>query len=472
VRRGVAALILLAAATAAILVLTLRRQAPEGPRLPEDAMPGRLLVGFQDDPTLRWGADRAAMLVRARGAGATVIRTTVAWAQAAPRRPAQPSDPFDPAYRLDDVDELARTAERLGMELLISIWGTPAWANGGEKPNRPPSNLRDLEDFAHALADRYSGRHPGYPPVRLFSVWNEPNLEQFLAPQYDARGRSVSPRIYAGLAAAVYNGVKAGNPHALVAIGETSAHGRDVPSRDRIQDSHSPARFAHLLAEVRPRVRFDAWAQHPYPPRPTLAPTARVRWPTVGLSDLGRFDRALDVWFHRRDVPIWITEYGHETRPADSLGISLGLQARYASAALRLAAASPGVRMFVWFVFHDQQDNPWQSGLIAGDGRAKPALAAFSRAARRLDARNPLVADGVRRVHIPALELAYHVPPGSPIEIRASGKTLFSVRLGQDGWLDVPIGGTREGGTRRPTLTVWATDGHGNWIKRVVWRRG
>jgi hypothetical protein len=327
--------------------------------------------------------------------------------------------------------------------------------------------MSDLTAFARAVASRYSGRNPGYPYVRFFSVWNEPNLEQFLAPQYDARGRSVSPSLYAGLASAVYDGVKSANPDALVAVGETSAHGRDVPSRDRIQDSHSPARFAHLLAEVRPSVHFDAWAQHPYPPRPALAPTAPVRWPTVGLSDLGRFGRALDSWFGHKDVPIWITEYGHETRPADPIGIAPALQARYASVALRLAGASPRVRMFMWFVFHDQRDNPWQSGLIADDGRPKPALAAFSRAARRLDARNPVVADGVRRVHIPALELAYHVPPGSPIEIQTSGAAPFSVPLGRDGWLDVPIGGGSDRG-----VTVWATDGHGTWIRRIVRRRG
>jgi hypothetical protein len=271
-------------------------------------MPGRLLVGFQDDPALRWSPHRAAALVKARKAGATVIRTTVVWAQAAPRRPTHPTDPFDPAYRIDDVDELARNAQRLGIELLISIWGTPAWANGGQKPNRAPSDPRRLREFAHALADRYSGRHAGYPPVRLFSVWNEPNLEQFLAPQYDTLGRSVSPATYARLAAAVYDGVKEANPDALVALGETSAHGRDAPSRDRIQDSHSPARFAHLLAEVRPRVPFDAWAQHPYPPRPALAPDAPVRWPTVGLTNIGRLGRALDRWFGRSDIPIWITE--------------------------------------------------------------------------------------------------------------------------------------------------------------------
>jgi Cellulase (glycosyl hydrolase family 5) len=430
-------------------------------------MPGRLLVGFQDDPTLRWANDRMLMLAKLKRAGATVIRTTVDWAQVAPRRPARPADAFDPVYRLDDVDELTRNAQRLGVELLISIWGTPPWANGGKKPNHAPSDPHDLEDFAHALADRYSGRHAGYPSVRLFSVWNEPNLEQFLAPQFDTRGRSISPAIYARLANAVYEGVKDANPGALVAIGETSAHGRDAPSRDRIQDSHSPVRFARLLAQAQPRVKFDAWAQHPYPPRPGLAPGASVRWPRVGLSDLERFGHALDAWFKRQGVPIWITEYGLETRPADPHGIPEALQARYGPDALRMASALPRVRMFVWFVFHDRRETPWQSGLIAANGRPKRALAAFSHAARRLSVRQPLVADDAGRVYVPALELAYRAPPGSSIQIQGVRAYSFSVHLGRDGWLNVPLTGAAGG----PLIAFRADDGQGNSIWRFVRRR-
>src|SRR5262249_27936872 len=113
------------AVAAVVVAIAIRRGSPTPPRLPENAMPGRLLVGFQDDPTLRWADDRMLMLAKARTAGATVIRTTVDWAQVAPSRPARPDDAFDPAYRLDDVDELTRNAQRLGIELLITIWGTP-----------------------------------------------------------------------------------------------------------------------------------------------------------------------------------------------------------------------------------------------------------------------------------------------------------------------------------------------------------
>ena len=430
--------------------------------LPQTPMPGRLLVGFQDDVSLRWAHDRADVLDRAREAGAAVIRTIVVWEQTAPRRPTDPAAPFEASYRLDDVDELARGAQERGIELLISIWGTPGWANGGQGPNRPPSDPRDLEAFSQALADRYSGRHAGYPAVRLFSAWNEPNLEQFLAPQFDAAGRSVAPALYAPIARAVHDGVKSGNPDALVAVGETSPRGHDLPSRGSVQDSHSPARFARLLSEE-PGVRFDAWAQHPYPPRTNVAPNSPVRWPRVGLGNLERFGDALDTWFAREDTPLWLTEYAHETLPGNAVGIDPELQATFAADALEVAARNPRVRMFVWFVLRDSPENPWRSGLLDEDGTPKPALATLGARARELDGRNPVLPLDAARARIPVLELARYTAGGAPVEVRLEGVMPFSVPLRVDGWLDVPLGGVP-----RTASVVRAIDVHGHFVERTL----
>jgi hypothetical protein len=430
--------------------------------LPQDAMSGRLLVGLQDDPSFRWDADRAQMLDVARDSGLSLIRTVVVWRDVAPTRPANPADPFDPAYQLDDVDDLVRSAQQRGIELLVSIWGTPEWANGGALPNRPPLDPMELEQFATALSDRYSGRHSGYPAVRLFSAWNEPNLEQFLAPQFDDEGDSAAPALYAPIARAVYDGVKLGNPDALVAIGETSPRGHDVPTTS-VQDSHSPARFARLLSEADPDLPFDAWAQHPYPPSPHVAPDSQVRWPRVGLGNLEQFGEALDDWFGRGETPIWITEYAHETRPPEPLGIAPDLQAQYADEALRFAAENPRVRMFVWFVFRDREDGLWQSGLLWDDGTSKPALDSFAAAARDLDGRNPLLPGGAEVARVPALELAYYVPPGTPIGVTVDGRHEPAVPLGQDGWLAVPVDEPSGG-----AVQVRATGPHGHSVVRTV----
>jgi hypothetical protein len=106
--------------------------------------------------------------------------------------------------------------------------------------------------------------------------------------------------------------------------------------------------------------------------------------------------------------------------------------------------------------------------LIAADGRPKPALAAFSRTAHRLDVREPLVADDAGRVYVPALELAYRTPPGSSIQIQGVRTYSFSVHLRRDGWLNVPLTGASGG----PLIAFRAADGHGNYIWRFVRRRG
>ena len=347
----------------------------------------RMWVGFTDDPVLRYGPDRQRSLDEVAHGGATIVRTIVVWSTTAPTRPIDATDPFDPAYRFDDLDEFVRNAQSRGLETLLTIWGTPAWANGGRGPQYAPAAPSDLRDFAQALASRYSGRYPGYPFVRFFGIWNESNLATFLRPQFDAAGRIVGPRIYARLAAAGYEGVKAGSPAAQVAIGETSSNGRQmrVPGST---DSVAPGLFAELLARADPGLRFDAWAQHPYPFPVGRPPSQVVAWPNVTLTSLGRLESTLDAAFGRRAIPIWITEYGIETRPGEPRGVSEQQQAAYLPAAISFAQRDPRVRMFIWFVFRDSPDSAWQSGLYREDGSPKPSAAAWPLVVAPLDMRD------------------------------------------------------------------------------------
>ena len=347
----------------------------------------RMWLGFTDDPMLRYGPNRQADLDLVARSGATIVRTLVVWSATATARPTDAVDPFDPAYRFDDLDELVRNAQARGLEVLLTIWGTPAWANDGRGPQYAPTDASDLRDFAQALASRYSGRYPGYPFVRFFGIWNESNLSTFLRPQFDAAGRIIGPGIYAGLAAAGYAGVKAGNSAAQVAIGETSSNGR----RQHVAgatDTVAPGLFAQLVTRADPGLRFDAWAQHPYPSPVNRPPTQTVAWPNVGLTSLGRLEATLDQGFGRKGIPIWITEYGNETRPGEPRGVTESQQADYLTEAIAIARGDPRVRMFIWFVFRDSPGSPWQSGLYREDGSPKPAQAAWPTAVAPLDARN------------------------------------------------------------------------------------
>ncbi|MBA2462135.1 MAG: cellulase family glycosylhydrolase [Actinobacteria bacterium] len=370
---------LVAASAASLVVAALAAGAP------------RMYVGFHDDPNFRYEENRQAVLDQARDANTTIVRTLVTWANIAPTRPTTPADPFDPDYKFDDLDELVRNTQQRGMEVLITIWGTPKWANGGRPPNYLPTNLSDMTTFARAVANRYSGQYEGYPFVRFYSVWNESNLQLFLAPQFDGKGRSIGPKNYARLYAAAYAGIKAGNGRAQVAIGETSAHGRDRKVAG-VSDTHSPGRFAQLVAAANPRLKFDAWAHHPYPTPQYLKPTQKVRWPNVTLSSMARFEQSLDGWFKRKNITMWITEYGHEVKQdGEPNGVTRTQQAAYAAQALALAKADARVSMFIWFVFRDHATSQWQSGLLTRDGVAKPSLAKFRSAAVSVDARNAII---------------------------------------------------------------------------------
>ncbi len=147
-----------------------------------------------------------------------------------------------------------------------------------------PKKLTDLTTFAKMLATRYNG-HQGHGNVGLWSVWNEPNLQLFLTPQFSGK-KIVSPAEYAKLYKAAYSGIKAGNKVAQVAIGETSNLGRDKPIATAGQgQSVAPGTFAKLLAQ-QPGLGSAAWrATHrrtrasrtPKPPRKGALPERHAR---------------------------------------------------------------------------------------------------------------------------------------------------------------------------------------------------
>jgi hypothetical protein len=388
----------------------------------------RLQIGFYDDPSFRWSGSVQQNLASARAAGGSIIHTTAEWSQIAPTRPSVPLDPDDKAYRLSDLDALVRDASRYGQQVMINISGAPRWANGGKPSNYAPTNLASLTTFARMLATRYSGKNPGLGSVSKWSVWNEPNLEQFLTPQF--RGKTiVSPGIYAKIYAAAYKGIKAGNPLAQVAAGETSNRGRDKPLQG-VSGSVAPATFARLLAQATPKIRFDAWATHPYPTYPSIGPTQKVAWPNVTMTRLQQFGAGLQQWYKRR-VPIWITEYGQQTRPEVRFGVSRAKQAADSRVALRMAAANPYVEMFCWFIIRDSTTKTWKSGLLSAGGARKPAYAAFASTARLLDGLTfRVAASRSPRIKLYVPFMSYRAPTGAVLGVTYrvwDGKRLVAI---------------------------------------------
>ena len=398
----------------------------------------RMWIGFHDDPVLRYGSNRQAELGKVRGANATIVRTLVEWRSVAPKRPKSATNSFDPAYRFADLDEFVRNTQQRGMEVLMTIWGTPKWANGGKGPAYLPTKMADFQNFARALATRYNGRRAGYPFVRFYGIWNESNLGNFLAPQFDKKGKIVSPAAYAKLAAAGYAGIKAGSPKALVAIGETSSNGKDKPKQGST-DSTTPGTFAKLVAQANKKLKFDAWAQHPYPVPVNQGPAQKVRYPNVAFSTMKQFEKDLDKWFGRKNIPIWITEYGNETKPGEPKGVTEAQQAAYVTQAIAFAKKDPRIPMFIWFVFRDSASSPWQSGVYRTSGAAKPAASRWASAAKTVDKLNGKVTrQGRHRQPARQRQLPRHVHEqraghaGRRHLARRPGQQQHSRRLGPD----------------------------------------
>ena len=416
-------------------------------------------VGFHDDPNFRYEERRTEMLDQARAANTTIVRTLVTWANVAPTRPANAANPFDKAYRFNDLDELVRNTQERDMEVLITIWGTPKWANGGKTPNFMPTRLSDLTAFSRAVASRYSGRFSGYPFVRFYSIWNESNLQLFLAPQFDAKGKSVAPRNYAKLAAAGVLGDQGRQP---------SGQGRDrqhvvgrsrQAARRQVRDAFAgPLRAARRSCQPAPEVRCVGAASVSGTGQPEAEPEgALAECDARVVRALREVARHVVQAEERPHLDHRVRARGEVGRRAE--GVSRAQQAAYAAQALALAKADPRTDMFIWFVFRDHTTSLWQSGLRTKSGAAKPSLARFTTAARSLDARNAIVnvRGGVANptVTVPLRAYAAGTKPGEivgfNVTVREKGKLVAS---GQ------PTAAFRRDATRaRPRVRLPAGEG-------------
>ena len=461
----------------AVLVVILLMAVPAAAVKAKPRMP----VGFFDDPSFRWSTVAATNLRAASGAHASIVHALADWSQIAPEKPANPLNGDDPAYNLSDLDTLVSTAPKYGLQVLITITGTPKWANGGKTTNHPPTHLADLTNFAHMLAARYNGRRPGFGAVTRWSVWNEPNLQLFLTPQFNASGKIVSPQEYVKLWMAAYTGIKAGNSLAQVAAGETSNRGHNHPTAGNgingTSDSVAPATFANLVAKAAPHLPFVAWAEHPYPSIPHPSATQKATYPEVRLTNIDKFGASLQQWFHRR-VPIWVTEWAEQTAPEYSQGggISHAQQAKDVKTAIQLAQASPYVEMFVWFIFRDSTSQTWFSGIENKTGARKPAYSAWVTAAKATDGQSIVVAPNrtfTAKIAVPLF--SYYDTPGTPVgvtwsvfqgkAVAAEGQPLVTLSADQTVTFTVKFKPAK-GVTY--TMTVNANDKHGWKVKRIV----
>ncbi len=360
-----------------------------GGSLSGGASSSRPLIGLQDDRLALWAVPPGPRMKRIAALGAKVVRVDLRWDQvAAARRPLQPPNPNDPSYQWAHYDQVVAAARKYHLQVLFTIWGTPAWAADPSVPKSSrfapytarPRLAGDFGDFAQAAALRYAPAG-----VHLWEIWNEPNVPLYLRPQFtkrDGRWVAASPTIYSNLLKAGYRGIKRADPSARVGGGVTAPAGDADPQTCSFQPDCrvTPLAFLAGLAQRGNRPPMDAYSHHPYPitpPRTTTFGGASY----VDLYNIGRLETALNRTY-LRGRPLWLTEFGFATRqvPNYKLKVSPAQQAEYLSDAVRRVRADKRVRIFVWYFL---QDNPqWASGLLQQNGRAKPAAQAFARSVR------------------------------------------------------------------------------------------
>jgi hypothetical protein len=376
------------------LVLAAALAAAAGLGVPHANASRFLQVGIYDDPQVLGNPDRTFPVLKQLRV--QVVRVTMRWGGiggVARRRPEKPTDPADPAYNWAAYDRVVTLAAESRIKVLFSIVGTPGWANGGRPSNRAPRKAQDLRNFAYAAAKRYSGSftpeeaEDALPAVRLWLAWNEPNNPVFLSPQYRrVRGRwAIQSAVdYAKICNAVWSGVHATSiAGEKVGCGATAPRGNNIPGG--IRPSVSPLTFLRALKKAGLR-RFDAYAHHPYYGNPSESPTKRP--PTGNAITLGNINRLiteLTRLYGRK--PLWITEYGYQTKPPDPLfGVSWRRQASWLATAFSVARRNPRIDMMLWFLLRDERRirgrDGWQSGLLTYGGARKPSYRVFQRLPR------------------------------------------------------------------------------------------
>ena len=229
------------------------------------------------------------------------------------------------------------------------------------------------------------------PEIRDVIVGNEPNLNRFWMPQFDAAGGDVAAPAYLALLTEVYDAVKQADPEMTVWGGALAPRGIDRPGTGR--DTHSPTTFIRDLgaayrASGRTEPPLDGFAYHPYPASSSVPPD-RPTDPastSILMADYEEKLRPLLDEAFGPGLPVLYSELGVETlipasKRAPYEGEEVGdpvdeqTQADFYRRAIELAACQDGVEGLLLFHSHDEPSLVgFQSGVHYVDGTPKASL--------------------------------------------------------------------------------------------------
>ena len=260
----------------------------------------------------------------------------------------------------------------------------PADVKEGRRLFYPPQDPRQFAEFAFQVAARYGAKsHPaaalksgdgksGLGYLRVYEVWNEPNLTD---PNWGAWvGTSQQ---YFDMLRAASEAVKRADPAAKVT--NAGYAGIQVKTVDALR-THTYADGKHPLDFV------DILNVHFYSGR--IAPEAATDDFNANQSaDIKAEEefRRLAAWRdrHKPDMPIWLTETGYDS--AGPYGTDERTQAARLPRVVMLALANGMDKVFVYRESGSMASMHAASGLLRDDGSMKPSWVTYATLVRQLD---------------------------------------------------------------------------------------
>src|SRR6185437_13032117 len=121
----------------------------------------------------------------------------------------QSVEPSPGVYDPQGMDRIIPEVAGKGLKILVSVVGpAPNWMHA----SGIPSDTSQFQALMQYVASRYAGK------VQAWEIWNEENLA-------DNTGGNVTVGPYVNLLKAGYQGVKAGDPGAIVVFGALTPTG-------------------------------------------------------------------------------------------------------------------------------------------------------------------------------------------------------------------------------------------------------
>jgi hypothetical protein len=302
--------------------------------------------------------------------GVDVLQRQLQWWKVATSRPADPQNPDDPAYAWpEDLDQAAARARRHHIRLALLVKGSPWWSNGGDFWRTAPDDPGDYANFLVAAARRY-------PDVRLWMIWGEPTQSDRWQPKVND-SRQAGARAYAVLLDRAYAALKQQSADNKVIGGMTWTLGGTVLPTDWVRWMRLP--------NGRPP-RLDWFGHNPFT---TRFPNLRRPVYHKGLrdfSDIDTYVKEVRRAYRRtgRRPRLWLSEFtvsSDRDNKAFNFHVSRRQQARWLTAAYRIARRTPYVAGLGWFKLLDEPDDDGlTTGLMTAKGKRKPAFYAYRRA--------------------------------------------------------------------------------------------